>query len=49
MPRSRRSPVDMSLEEFDAWSNAQKAFNETAEAAEESGGPRLAARERVEQ
>lgn len=41
MPRSRRSPVDMSLEEFDAWANAQKKFEETAEATDEGGGPRL--------
>jgi hypothetical protein len=31
----------MSLEEFDAWANAQKKFEETAEATDEGGGPRL--------
>ena len=41
MPRSRRRGPDMSLEEFDAWANAQKKFKETAEAADEQGGPRL--------
>jgi len=31
----------MSIEEFDAWSNAQKTFNETA-AVDESGRSRFA-------
>lgn len=37
---SRRAR-DMTVEEFDAWSNSQKKHDELAEAADEEGGPRL--------
>jgi hypothetical protein len=41
MTRRRRETRDMTVEEFDNWSNASKKFEEVAEAADEVGGPRL--------
>ena len=44
MPRTRRKQRDLSIEEYEAWSAAQKRVDktaETAETADEGGGPRL--------
>ncbi len=38
---ARRLPKEMTVEEFDAWSNATKKFEEVGQAADEVGGPRL--------
>ncbi len=38
---ARRVQRDMTVEEFDDWSNASKKFADVAEAADEVGGPRL--------
>src|SRR5436305_15204087 len=38
---ARRVPREMSVEEYDDWSNATKKFEQVAEAADEVGGPRL--------
>lgn len=41
MPRTRRKQRDLSIEEYEAWSAAQKRVDKTIEAADEGGGPRL--------
>lgn len=41
MPRNRRHHRDMSVEEFEAWTDAQERFEAAGEAADEGGGPRL--------
>ena len=38
---ARRVPREMTMEEYDDWSNATKKFKQVAEAADEVGGPRL--------
>jgi len=38
---ARRVPREMTVEEFDDWSNATKKFEDVVEAADEVGGPRL--------
>lgn len=37
----RRVPREMTVEEYDDWSNARKKFAEVGDAADEVGGPRL--------
>src|SRR5438105_15443067 len=37
----RHIPKEMTVEEFDDWSNARKKLEEVGEAADEVGGPRL--------
>ena len=49
MPRSRRKHREMSVEEFEAWSAAQKRTDAVAEAADEGGGPRLSLVPLIEQ
>ena len=41
MTRRRREAREMTVEEFDDWCSATDKFAETAEAADEVGGPRL--------
>ena len=38
---ARKIAKEMTVEEFEDWSNASKKFEEVAEAADEVGGPRL--------
>jgi hypothetical protein len=38
---ARRVPREMTVEQYDDWSNATKKFEQVAEAADEVGGPRL--------
>jgi hypothetical protein len=38
---ARRVPKEMTVEEFDDWCKAKKAFEDVAQAADEVGGPRL--------